>query len=295
MGPTPNLLILSYLEHCLASHLVTHVSLLTSVCKYDPSGSKKPHCTAVLLALLEKTCKESHLNCRVGGKNEECISLATSLMHLSSWLLKVISTSFETLIQTHGQRNHNKNIIIKNYKTAIRLLQTLIIDSEFASALFTLGKCEERDNFMKSIGGNCKVVLELSKSAQTFCPDEFAALKQDVVKITNSLKSMDPSGSLKDKGTDPYYVTSAIQPVLAFEAVLNPTSDLSSLASHLNTIALVHNLTFSDLIYETIRCMLISVSASPSENDEGVDIFEMGRLRSYSFPDFSRKDSEIND
>ena len=63
-----------------------------------------------------------------------------------------------------------------------------------------------------------------------------------------------------------------------FEAVLKPTSDLNALAQSLAVVAGTHNVSFSNLVYEILRALLVSVSQKHGLETLKVDAFIMIKL-----------------
>ena len=63
-----------------------------------------------------------------------------------------------------------------------------------------------------------------------------------------------------------------------FEAVLKPTSDLNALAQSLAVVAGMHNVSFSNLVYEILRALLVSVSQKHGLETLKVDAFIMIKL-----------------
>ena len=69
-----------------------------------------------------------------------------------------------------------------------------------------------------------------------------------------------------------------LQPLLLFEAIMRPMSDLKALSQNLMVMSTTHNVPFSNLIYEVLRGMLISVAQRPGLQTLKVDAFVMIKL-----------------
>ena len=82
----------------------------------------------------------------------------------------------------------------------------------------------------------------------------------------------------ESKPTNISSVVQTIQPLLIYEAILKPTSDLTGLANHLNIIATMHNLSFSDVVYEVIRGLLCSISQQSGLETLKIDSFVLIKL-----------------
>ena len=71
----------------------------------------------------------------------------------------------------------------------------------------------------------------------------------------------------------------AIQPMLVFEALFHPTSDLSNLSQYLNCLGqILGNVSFSDLVHECLRSLLLSISHKEGLEPLKVDAFILVRL-----------------
>ena len=93
-GPAPNQLLLSLLDHCLASQLVSYSATLHTIAKF--SSFSRPHCTAALLTLL--LAHKPHISCR-SHRPEESLSLATGLVAVSTWALSTTTQTITRLVE----------------------------------------------------------------------------------------------------------------------------------------------------------------------------------------------------
>jgi hypothetical protein len=65
----------------------------------------------------------------------------------------------------------------------------------------------------------------------------------------------------------------AIQPMLLCEGLLRPASDLNTLAFHLQAVAIMHNISFAELIFEVLRCLLLTISQKEGFESLKMDSF----------------------
>lgn len=84
-------------------------------------------------------------------------------------------------------------------------------------------------------------------------------MKQELSKLATTLRNIDPLKSEVDQ-ISLASKTYSVQPILAFDALLHPTADLNNLSQRLYAVALMHNMTFSDITFEILRCSLLSIS-----------------------------------
>ncbi len=98
--------------------------------------------------------------------------------------------------------------------------------------------------------------------------------------MITSVKNLDPGRALHSAPnlSAPYSYAQVVQPVLAYEAILHPTSDLGALALHLYSLALSFNMSFAELAFQVIRCSLSTVSHKVSIHSLKLDAFLLVRL-----------------
>ena len=70
----------------------------------------------------------------------------------------------------------------------------------------------------------------------------------------------------------------AIQPILLYSALLQPTSDVDELTNHIYTIGFMHSIAFSDLVYEVLRSLLLSIPQETGLETLKVDSFILIKL-----------------
>ena len=228
-GPTPNATVLGYLRHSLAAQLVSHAAVLDAVAKFD-RFSTHPHCTAALLTLVD-SAKSRLTSAR--ARTEECLHLASALLKVVAWLLRVISAS---LVKVEMPQSSPGAVDVANAESAVRLLRFLALESDFASAMLHVAKSEDRETHsIRVVAASKQVVDALSASLLG------AKLRPEFDKIAAALRSLDPARIVeKGKRAVQHNVKSGypvLQPLLAFEAVLRPTSDLGVLSHHIHSIA----------------------------------------------------------
>lgn len=125
VGPTPNSLFISYLNHCISSQVVSYGAALSSIAKYQEFT--KPQCIKSLLGKISALqvrsdlltsppifsdlciCLKQRINCY--GNEEECISLCKSLVSLAHWLYCCINHALSKLAESKQNcGNQNANI-----------------------------------------------------------------------------------------------------------------------------------------------------------------------------------------
>eukprot|EP00095_Tigriopus_kingsejongensis_P005678 maker-scaffold846_size89341-snap-gene-0.14 protein:Tk05678 transcript:maker-scaffold846_size89341-snap-gene-0.14-mRNA-1 annotation:"mediator of rna polymerase ii transcription subunit 24-like" len=246
LGPAPNVLVLGFLRHSLASQVVSHASVLAAVAQFR--DWPKPHCTAALLALLESA--RTHITCK--GRPEDCVQLAWSLLGAVQWLLRLLEATFQG-----WERWRSAQVESRNYHRALQLLQ-FFAQSPFSLALLHLGRGEDPAGQAQLLAVSQRLSEQL-RQVHLFDPEP-AALRQELTQVLAQLRTWDlappslgPSIPLSHVGS--------IQPRLALEVLLHPTTDLVRLSRQLYALAWGRSLTFSAMVFQILQSCLLSFSA----------------------------------
>ena len=269
-GPTPNATVLGYLRHSLAAQIVSHAAVLDAVVKFD-RFTTHPHCTAALVALVD-AAKSRLTSAR--ARAEECMHLAASLLRLVTWLLRVLLASL-VKVEATPPRQSDLAVDAANAENAVRLLRFLVLESDFTSAMLHVARTDEREVHYLALGLS-KQVLDALSASHNLCSSK---LRPEFERVSTALRTLDPAKAQperdREKGADGLPV---LQPLLAFEAVLRPTSDLTALAYHIQSIAQAHGLGFPDTLYHILRGCLSSLCREISLDAFKWDAFVLIRM-----------------
>ena len=151
-GPAPNQLLLSLLDHCLASQLVSYSATLHSISKF--SSFSRPHCTAALLTLL--LSHTPFINCR-SPRPEECLVLATGLVSVSTWALSTTTQTVARLVELR-----DSHVDMTNLSRVQQLLTWLATDIH-ARCLSYTGRLEDTELHQELITTAKKAMKECDK------------------------------------------------------------------------------------------------------------------------------------
>lgn len=250
VGPVPNSLVLSYLRHSLASQTVSHAATLEAIASRDVQPDKD-HCTLALLDLVDLS--QSLVTSR--GKPEDCLTLGHSLVKIVLWLLRLIIDSPTPAIETR----------------VVQLLKIFVVDNDFTASLLYVGKVEDKENFSK-ISTSCKALTDQAKASPDLAAVLAALKNPDPMKLSG-LSACNSSGL----SAWPSFVH-VIQPMLLYEALLHPASDLTVLSQHLYAVSLMHGINFTDLSYEIVRSLLLTISHNEGLEPLKVDTLILVRL-----------------
>ena len=157
IGPAPNHLFMSYLNHCINCQIVTYGSVLASVAKYQDWS--KPQCIHFLLEFILKY--KERIGCH--GNEEECIGLSKAMVAIVLWLHLALNQALNKLQESKQQPNSQQNqqnfqsLHTSDSSLYIGIIEksaeflSLISSSSFLRALFYVGKLEDTQTFNKFI------------------------------------------------------------------------------------------------------------------------------------------------
>ena len=157
IGPTPNHLFMSYLNHCISCQIVSYGSVLSSVAKYQDWS--KPQCIQFLLEFILKY--KDRISCP--GNEEECIGLCKAVMSVVLWLHIALNQSLTKLQESKLASNSGQNqqnlqslhtsdatLFISIIEKSAEFL-SFISSSSFLKALLYVGKLEDNQTFSQFI------------------------------------------------------------------------------------------------------------------------------------------------
>ena len=139
LSPVPNQLLLGYLNHALATQIISPTAVLEAIANFDFSvgGSlnkrRRPYCTQSLLELVSTLTTSDRLTSH--GKPEECVALSTAVLRITLWLLRTAQSVLALGVDHLNDRgNGSGEVDALNCKQAVRLLQSFV-DIEFILCL----------------------------------------------------------------------------------------------------------------------------------------------------------------
>lgn len=243
VGCGANQLVISYLKHSLASHLVSYAAVLQRIAKFD--AFHKPHCILSLLEFLESFL--DGVTCR--GKMEEEI-LAYAVSSIILWLLQVYHYS----LSKYPSSNPIQSQELLEKSTS---LLTSIVHTDFLIAMFYLAKQNDPDEY-NEVTKKCQEITGfMMMNTQFKAP---VTIHETLQKICNM--SIDKIAPLNSK---PESVTHCLQALIAIDVLANPSVDLQQLSSQLLMVQRIKGFTLSRLFCELIRACFISLNDSSKD------------------------------
>ncbi|KAF2350474.1 Mediator complex subunit Med24 N-terminal [Trinorchestia longiramus] len=240
LGPLPNHLILSYLRHSLAAHIVSYGGVLESISKHD--SLHKSHCVAALLDLLASTPQK--VTCR--GKPEDCLMLAVSLVAAVRWLLKVV---------LHAISRPQASEQVANLKTALQLLQEFL-KCQFLKGLLYIAKLEDPALWNQVLSIVSEIENKHASSSYTPLP-EFKDTFHKIFNDLNSLNPVSPSEPAVRYNPSITPICYGLHARIMVEAVMHSTQSSQSLAAQLVLYRQLRGLTEKGLYLELlVSCFL---------------------------------------
>lgn len=243
VGCGANQLVISYLKHSLASHLVSYAAVLQRISKFD--AFHKHHCVSSLLEFLESFLDS--ITSR-GKLEEEVLAYAISAIIL--WLLQVYHYSLSkypsnNLIQ--GQELLEKSSLLLNS----------IVSSDFLLAMFYLAKQNDPEEYSE-VTKKCKEIQAfMMMNTQFKAP---VTIHDTLQKICSM--EIDKIAPLNTK---PDAVTHCLQALIAINVLANPSADMPQLSGQLLMVKRIKGFPLSRLYSELIRSSFVSLNDSSKD------------------------------
>ena len=191
----------------------------------------RPHCMTALLDLISLT--NSLISKR--SKSEECLTLNSSLLKILRWLLSF----FSAFVESSNRGGQIPAILLNNGKKTFEILTDMYQD-EFIFNLLYVAKVEDKDGYSKIVATECKKIDTMMTSKTSPASNDLKSFY--VPETILGLRTLDP---MKNEAK-PVSIASelpsfvhTVQPMLVFEALFRPASDLNSLSQYLNTLRFV--------------------------------------------------------
>ncbi|CAG4955258.1 unnamed protein product [Parnassius apollo] len=243
VGCGANQLVISYLKHSLASHLVSYAAVLQRIAKFD--AFHKPHCILSLLEFLESFLDS--VTCR--GKMEEEI-LAYAVSSIILWLLQVYHYS----LSKYPSSNPIQSQELLEKSTS---LLNSIVHTDFLLAMFYLAKQNDPEEYNEVTKKCQEITAFMMMNTQFKAP---VTIHETLHKICNM--SIDKIAPLNSK---PESVTHCLQALVAINVLANPSADIQQFSSQLLMVQRIKGYTLSRLYCELIRACFISLNDSSKD------------------------------
>ncbi|CAH0596262.1 unnamed protein product [Chrysodeixis includens] len=243
VGCGANQLVISYLKHSLASHLVSYAAVLQRISKFD--AFHKPHCINSLLEFLEYFL--DGITCR-GKMEEEMLSFAVSSIIL--WLLQVYHYS----LSKYPSSNPIQSQELLEKSTS---LLNSIVNTDFLLAMFYLAKQNDPNEYNEVTKKCQEITAFMMMNTQFKAP---VTIHETLQKICNL--DIDKIAPLNNK---PEPVTHCLQALIAINVLANPSADTQQLSSQLLMVQRIKGYPLSRLYCELIRACFISLNDSSKD------------------------------
>jgi len=266
-GPSPNQLLLSLLDHSLASQLVTYSEVLVSLSRF--SDHSRPHCTAAILKLIHQ--HRPFITSR--GGEEECLNLGTSVVSIATWIINTVCSTIDRLASVRDSK-----VDLSNLQKSLELLDWLLEDKFISSLLYT-GRFEDQElhqDFILATKGLGKMSDQIYKF-HGGAENEENPLQAKVLDLSQKLKTSDPAFNLYNDEERPDLILT-LQSLISYDVLLQPTSNLNQLSGQLVVIMNIRNVSLSTLVCEITRCCLLGMNDSDRFDVLRWDAFTMLKL-----------------
>ncbi|CAH0402327.1 unnamed protein product [Chilo suppressalis] len=255
VGCGANQLVISYLKHSLASHLVSYAAVLQRIAKFD--AFHKPHCIIALLEFLEGFLDS--ITCR--GKMEEEV-LAFSVFSIILWLLQVYHYS----LSKYPSSNPIQSQEILEKSTSVL---NSIVNTDFLLAMFYFAKQNDPDEYNEITKKCQEITAFMMMNTQFKAP---VTIHETLQRICNM--DIDKIAPLNNK---PETVTHCLQALIAINVLANPSADLQQLSNQLLMVQRIKGYPLSRLYCELIRACFISL------NDSSKDAIKQALWAAFTF------------
>lgn len=243
VGCGANQLVISYLKHSLASHIVSYAAVLQRISKFD--AFHKPHCILSLLEFLESFLDS--ITCR--GKLEEEV-IATAVSSIILWLLQVYHYS----LSKYPSSNTIQCQELLEKSTA---LLSSIVSTDYLVAMFYLAKQNNPDEYNEVTKKCQEITAFMMMNTQFKAP---VAIHETLQKVCNM--DIDKIAPLNLK---PEPVTHCLQALVAINILANPSADMQQLSTQLLMIKRIKGYSLGRLFCELIRACFISLNDSSKD------------------------------
>ncbi|CAK1545659.1 unnamed protein product [Leptosia nina] len=255
VGCGANQLVISYLKHSLASHIVSYAAVLQRIAKFD--SYHKPYCVLSLLEFLESFI--DNVTCR--SKMEEEI-LANAVSSIILWLLQVYHYS----LSKYPSSNPIQSQELLEKSTS---LLNSIVSSDFLLAMFYLAKQNDPEEYAEVTKKCQEITGFMMMNTQFKAP---LTIHDTLQKICNMV--IDKIAPLNNK---PDTVSYCLQALVAVNVLANPSADVQQLSNQLIIIQRIKCFSLSRLYCELIRACFISL------NDASKDALKQALWAAFTF------------
>nr|CAG4646828.1 EOG090X01FD [Megafenestra aurita] len=253
IGPSPNTLLLSYLQHSLNVQIISHSSVFENICL---NGSiQKTRCLLELLNLLEQSIK--HISCN--GSADECAALSASLLSLETWLWGLTSDGLQKLSESTSASNDSS--VVVHYTLA--LLGNLY-EEPFLIALLYIGRCCTSNQFSSV---NLSTVINQTESNIKNLTSTGNSTTNDLVeslqKVVSQYRSYENDLFKENGPASPLYENSLctdLHTLISWEALLRPTSDGLDLTRQLEVLQKLRGYSPTQLYCEILRSCCLGLA-----------------------------------
>lgn len=250
VGSSPNKLLLSYLKHTVLSQIVPCCSVLKHITEFDDLA--RPHCFLALINLAEVF--GTKLSFSYG--QDSPLQLSCSLLAVLHWLLLLL---LKCLQMEHDGRPE----LVMVMDTASRAA-TAMLKRPTVTALLQVARAENSEAYREFEQTEVNLRGTLSQLPTNAIPDTSRELVTAMLTLAAELPDVQlPVEAVLETPHLPICPT--LNSLVALEALLNPTSDVTPFVDQILMLARVMKLSRPHLFLEMFRaCFMGLVDASTS-------------------------------
>ena len=259
---------LSLLSHCLATQVVSYSASLHNIAKF--SSFSRPHCTAALLSLLLEHSK--YISCR-SGRAEECLLLSTGLVSITTWALSATSRTIARLVDFRDSQVDLTNLAL------LQQLLTWLSSDTHAICLSYTGRLEDTELHQELLS-TAKLAVKACDQIVLFAAEN-SSTEKELRRLVEAVRTLEPSLDIRRGVSGPHTrieLVYTLASIVSYDAILCPTSDLTQLAGHLNTVMAIKDISLASLVCHLIRCCLLAMNEHDGFEVLKLDAFTLIKL-----------------
>lgn len=243
VGCGANQLVISYLKHSLASHLVSYAAVLQRIAKFD--AFHKPHCILSLLEFLESFLDS--VTCR--GKMEEEV-LASAVLSIILWLLQV----YHYCLSKYPSSNpiQSQELLEKSASILYAMVHT-----DFLLAMLYLAKQSDTEEYAHIIKKYHEITSLTMMNIQFKAPETIEETLMTICRM--DINKIAPLNHKVET------VTHCLQALVAIDVLSNPSIDMQQFSNQLIMVLKIKRFSLSRLYCELIRAAFISLNDASND------------------------------
>ncbi|XP_071966151.1 mediator of RNA polymerase II transcription subunit 24-like isoform X2 [Antedon mediterranea] len=270
VGPTPNSLILSYLEHAISCQIVSCTAVFNSMVTYEDICIQRPYCMKGLLDILFICVSKLGGHCIM----DDCLQLVKSYMKVVLWILDSMKYCIEKIKDTSSKPDvmitHMLDMIVE------RLMKVVCLTS-LSKLLLFIGKMEDEEAWKLIHNASIKVKESLNiTETEGGLPTPVFIKKELKEKVLRSLQDIvriphiriPSTATLQTNSIEVKGTSFIINMITYLEAAINITNDVQCFVDQVLLIEKVQHIQRHVIVKELCHSALLGLVDHIDSADE---------------------------